>query len=158
MLHIIIPTDIQSNNLFLGAPSPTPIAAPSGAPNSNGDTSPKPMIPYFLQISYILPCSIDRDPYLHFMNHFLTPSPSVTTKKADTMDPAAAATMIRMGLSFKTNPSGIDSHNSATLAKNTSRIDTNIFKIVSPLSDHIFFAHVPINIDLNIKFSGSNNY
>ena len=128
MLQIIIPTDIQINNRFLGAPSPTPIAAPNGAPNKSGEISPKPIIPYFFQISYILPCSIDRDPYLHFMNHFLTPSPSVTTKNADTIEPAAAAIMISIGFSLKTSPRGIESHNSNTLARNTSKIDAKMFK------------------------------
>lgn len=105
------------------------MAAPSGAPNKSGEISPKPMIPYFFQISYILPCSIDRDPYLHFMNQFLTPSPSVTTRNVDTIEPAAAAIMIKIGLSFKTRPKGIESHNSTTLARNTNRIDAKMFKI-----------------------------
>jgi hypothetical protein len=48
------------------------------------------------------------------------------------MEPAAAAIMIRMGLSFKTSPRGIESHNSTTLARNTNKIDTKIFKIISP--------------------------
>ena len=74
-----------------------PKAAPRGAPKRRGDRRPKPIMPYFFQISYILPVFGDFLPYLHFKNQFLTPSPSVATRIAEKIEPAAAVMAINIG-------------------------------------------------------------
>ncbi len=45
IVQIIIPTLIHKRRRFLGAPSATPMAAPIGAPNNNGESRPRPIIP-----------------------------------------------------------------------------------------------------------------
>lgn len=127
MLHKIIPMLIHKSRRSFSAPSAMPTAAPSGAPKSRGDNNPKPTGPYLFQILYNLLFLRDfSSPYFHFRSLFLKLSPNMVTKAADSIAPAADTVAISIGLTFITNPKGIASHNSTTLATKIMKIDSRL--------------------------------
>ena len=127
MLHKTMPMLIHKSRRSFSAPSEIPTAAPSGAPKSRGDNRPNPTGPYLFQILYNLLFLRDfSSPYFHFRSLFLKLSPNMVTIAADSIAPAADTVAISTGLTFITNPKGIASHNSTTLATKIVKIDSRL--------------------------------
>lgn len=123
IVQIIIPTLIHRSRRVLGAPKATPMAAPMGAPNSNGESRPRPIIPYLFHIF------LNNFPLLLsglstlFKIRFRIFSPRTITTKAAAMAPNELATPIIIGLRLKAKPAGIAAHNSTTPNKKTPNMD-----------------------------------
>ena len=123
IVHIIIPTLIHKKRRFLGAPKATPMAAPRGAPNNNGESRPRPIIPYLFHIFLnIFPLLLSGLSTL-FKIRFLIFSPSTMTINAAKMAPNELATPIIIGLRLKTKPAGTAAHSSTIPNKKTPNMD-----------------------------------